>query len=146
MLNHITLMGCLTRDPVLRRTQSGIAVASFTLACDRDYKSDSGERGVDFVDCTAWRGTAELVDKYFTKGRMAVVEGRLQSRDWTDKDGNKRKSWEVQVGSMYFADSRKDTPSDSRETPAQPGSMEELKDRFGSVFTDADQDDGDLPF
>lgn len=146
MLNHIDLMGRLTRDPELRRTQNGIAVASFSLAVDRDYQTkDSGEKQTDFVDIVAWRNTAEFVSKYFTKGRMAVVSGRLQMRDWTDKDGNKRRSAEVVADSVYFADSKKDA-SDSRETPAQAGSMEDLKDKFGSVFTEADEGDGELPF
>lgn len=109
MLNHIVLMGRLTRDPELRRTGSGIAVASFTLAVDHDYKSsDTGERGVDFIDIVAWRNAAEFVSKYFTKGRMAVVSGRLQIRGWTDKEGNKRRSAEVVAENIYFGDSKKD--------------------------------------
>ena len=95
MLNRIILMGRLTRDPELRRTGSGTAVTSFSLAVDRDFKSQSGEKETDFIDIVAWRNTAEFVSKYFTKGRMAVVEGRLQIRDWTDKDGGKRRSAEV---------------------------------------------------
>ena len=95
MLNHIVLMGRLTRDPELRRTGSGIAVASFTLAVDRDFASQGGEKETDFVDIVAWRSTAEFVSKYFTKGRMAVVSGRLQIRNWQDKEGNKRRSAEV---------------------------------------------------
>ena len=94
MLNKIFIMGRLTRDPELRRTQSGTPVTSFSLAVDRDFKSQSGEKETDFIDVVAWRSTAEFVAKYFTKGRMAVVEGRLQMRDWTDKDGNKRRSAE----------------------------------------------------
>lgn len=108
MLNKINVMGRLTRDPELRRTGSGAAVASFTIACDRDYKSDSGEREADFFDCVAWRNTAEFVSKYFTKGRMAVVAGRLQTRTWTDKDGNKRKATEIVAESVYFGDSKRD--------------------------------------
>ena len=107
MLNEIILMGRLTRDPELRHTQSGTKVASFALAVDRDYKDASGEKETDFIDIVAWRGTAEFVSKYFTKGRMAVVKGRLQIRDWTDKDGGKRRSAEVVAESVYFADSRK---------------------------------------
>ena len=127
MLNHIDLMGRLTRDPELRRTQSGTAVASFTLACDRDFGSrDGGERETDFVDIVAWRSTAEFVAKYFTKGRMAVVEGRLQLRDWTDKDGNKRRNAEVVANSVYFGDSKRDAE------PAQ--------------FEPVEMDDGELPF
>ena len=107
MLNEIILMGRLTRDPELRHTQSGTKVAYFALAVDRDYKDASGEKETDFIDIVAWRGTAEFVSKYFTKGRMAVVKGRLQIRDWTDKDGGKRRSAEVVAESVYFADSRK---------------------------------------
>ena len=109
MLNHITIMGRLTRDPELRRTGSGIAVASFTVAVDRDFSpKDGGEKETDFIDCVAWRQTGEFVSKYFTKGRMAVVSGRLQIRSWTDKDGNKRRTAEVVADNVYFGDSRRD--------------------------------------
>ena len=109
MLNHIVIMGRLTRDPELRRTGSGIAVTSFSLAVDRDFGGrDGGERETDFIDCVAWRHTGEFVSKYFTKGRMAVVSGRLQIRGWTDKDGNKRRSAEVVADNVYFGDSRRD--------------------------------------
>lgn len=109
MLNKIFLMGRLTRDPELRHTQSGTAVASFSIAVDRDFKDkQTGEKATDFIDVVAWRQTAEFVSRFFTKGRLAVVEGRLQMRDWTDKDGNKRRSAEVIADSVYFADSRKD--------------------------------------
>ncbi len=109
MLNHITIMGRLTRDPELRRTSSGIAVASFTLAVDRDFGSrEGGERETDFIDCVAWRQTGEFVSKYFVKGRMAVVSGRLQIRNWTDKEGNKRRTAEVVADNVYFGDSKKD--------------------------------------
>jgi len=109
MLNHITIMGRLTRDPELRRTGSGIAVASFTLAVDRDFAPrDGGERETDFIDCVAWRQTGEFVSKYFTKGRMAVVSGRLQIRGWTDKDGNKRRTAEVIADNVYFGDSKRE--------------------------------------
>ena len=108
MLNHIVLMGRLTRDPELRRTSSGVAVASFRLAVDRDFGSkDAGaERETDFIDIVAWRNTAEFVSKYFAKGRMAVVTGRLQMRNWTDKDGNKRTTAEVVADNVYFGDSK----------------------------------------
>ena len=109
MLNHIVIMGRLTRDPELRRTGSGIAVASFTLAVDRDFgKNENGERETDFIDCVAWRQTGEFVSKYFTKGRMAVVAGRLQIRSWNDKDGNKRRTAEVVADNVYFGDSKRD--------------------------------------
>jgi single-strand DNA-binding protein len=109
MLNHITLMGRLVRDPELRRTGTGIAVASFRIAVDRDFApKDGGERKADFIDCVAWRQTGEFISKYFTKGRMIVVDGRLEMRDWTDKEGNKRTSAEVVVDNAYFGDSRRD--------------------------------------
>ena len=109
MLNHITIMGRLTRDPELRRTGSGIAVASFTVAVDRDYApKDGGERKTDFINCVAWRQTGEFVSKYFTKGRMIVVDGRLEMRDWTDKEGNKRRTAEVVADNVYFGDSKRD--------------------------------------
>ena len=110
MLNHITIMGRLTRDPELRRTGSGIAVASFTVAVDRDFGGrDGGEKETDFIDCVAWRQTGEFVSKYFTKGRMIVVSGRLQMRNWTDKDGNKRRSAEIVADNVYFGDSKRDS-------------------------------------
>ena len=108
MLNHIVIMGRLTRDPELRRTGSGIAVASFTVAVDRDFSGrDGGERETDFIDCVAWRQTGEFVSKYFTKGSMIVVSGRLQIRNWTDKDGNKRRSAEVVADNCYFGESKR---------------------------------------
>ena len=110
MLTHIVIMGRLTRDPELRRTGSGIAGASFSLAVDRDFgKNENGERETDFIDCVAWRQTGEFVSKYFTKGRMAVVSGRLQIRSWTDKDGNKRRTAEVVADNVYFGDSKRDS-------------------------------------
>ena len=108
MLNHIVIMGRLTRDPELRRTGSGIAVASFTVAVDRDFGGrDGGEKETDFIDCVAWRQTGEFVSKYFTKGRMIVVSGRLQIRSWTDKDGNKRRTAEVVADNCYFGESKR---------------------------------------
>ena len=141
MLNHIVLMGRLTRDPELRRTGSGIAVASFTLAVDRDYAAQGAERETDFVDIVAWRSTAEFVSKYFTKGRMAVVSGRLQIRNWQDKDGNKRRSAEVIVNSIYFGDSKKDGDSSTGNYRAAGAPV----DVSASDFTDV-EDDGELPF
>ena len=112
MLNHIVIMGRLVRDPELRRTGTGIAVASFRVAVDRDFApKDGGERKADFIDCVAWRQTGEFISKYFTKGRMIVVEGRLEMRDWTDKDGNKRTSAEIVVANAYFGDSKRDGDS-----------------------------------
>ena len=141
MLNHITLMGRLTRDPELRRTGSGTAVTSFTLAVDREFKDkDSGERQTDFIDVVAWRTTAEYVCKYFSKGRMAVVEGRLQIRDWTDKDGGKRKSAEILANSVYFGDSKQDNQKSASNTSAKNG-----VDVSASDFAEL-EDDGTLPF
>lgn len=114
MLNHITIMGRLTRDPELRRTGSGVAVASFYLAVDRDHNpKDGGEKETDFIDCVAWRQTAEFVSKYFTKGQMAVVSGRLQIRNWTDKEGNKRRNAEIVADNVYFGDSKKQDQGNS---------------------------------
>lgn len=154
MLNHITIMGRLTRDPELRRTGSGIAVTSFTLAVDRDFKSgNSGEKEVDFIDCVAWRQTGEFVSKYFPRGRMAVVSGRLQIRAWTDKDGNKRRTAEVVAENVYFGDSKSDN---SGAAPASgdysatgysgpaycpPGSSAPASD-----FMMLEDDDAQLPF
>lgn len=117
MLNHITIMGRLTRDPELRRTGSGIAVTSFTVAVDRDLKKSSGETETDFIDCVAWRQTGEFVAKYFAKDRMAVVSGKLQIRGWTDKNGNKRRTAEVIADNVYFGDSKKE----SQDGPSASG-------------------------
>lgn len=113
MLNHITIMGRLTRDAELRRTGSGTAVASFTVAVDRDYAAEGQDRETDFIDCVAWRGTGEFVSRYFSKGSMIVVSGRLQERRWTDKEGNKRRNAEVVADSVYFGDSKKSTEGNS---------------------------------
>lgn len=136
MLNHIVLMGRLTRDPELRRTGSGIAVASFTLAVDRDFKSQNGEKECDFIDIVAWRNTAEFVSKYFDKGSMAVVSGRLQIRGWTDKEGNKRRSAEVLANSVYFGSSKRSGDSVGYDAP-NTGTAD---------FTMLEDDDSDLPF
>ena len=119
MLNHITIMGRLTRDPELRRTGGGTAVTSFTVAVDRDF-SPKDEKETDFIDCVAWRQTGEFVSKYFTKGRMAVVSGRLQIRAWTDKDGNKRRSAEVVADNVYFGDSRRNGDNVPAPVPDTP--------------------------
>ena len=142
MLNHITIMGRLTRDPEMRRTGSGVAVTSFTIACDRDF-GQNGEKETDFIDITAWRNTAEFVSKYFTKGRMAVISGRLQIRSWTDKDGNKRRTAEVVAENVYFGDSKKDdasgyTPA-STYSPAPANAQE-------PIYPVLDDDDAQLPF
>lgn len=139
MLNRITIMGRLTRDPELRYTQSQTPVASFTLAVDRDYANDAGERATDFIDCVAWRSTAEFASKYFFKGQMAVASGRLQLRDWTDRDGNKRRSAEVVVDNLYFGESKKDRGSGDQRGYAPPAATP-------PQFEELDDEDGDLPF
>lgn len=155
MLNHITIMGRLTRDPELRYTQSQTPVASFTLAVDRDFGSrDGGEKQTDFIDCVAWRQTAEFVSKYFTKGSMAVVSGRLQIRDWTDRDGGKRRSAEVVVDNMYFGESRRrdGDSGDSRSSSysnssyGNSGSAGKSSAPAASAFSELDDGDGELPF
>ena len=149
MLNHIVIMGRLVRDPELRRTGSGVAVTSFTLAVDRDFSpKDGSERETDFIDCVAWRQTGEFVSKYFTKGRMAVVAGRLQIRGWTDKDGNRRRTAEVIADNVYFGDSKRD--GDGGNAYAAPAAG-----NYGSYaapaapasdFAMLDDDDAQLPF
>lgn len=124
MLNHITLMGRLVRNPELRHTGSNIPVASFTLAVDRDRKNQNGDKETDFVDIVVWRSTAEFVSKYFAKGQMAVVAGRLQIRDWTDKDGNKRRAAEVVADSVYFGESKKENSDYSGYIPQQSAPSE----------------------
>ena len=150
MLNHITIMGRLTRDPELRRTGSGIAVASFTLAVDRDFGGrDGGERETDFIDCVAWRQTGEFVSKYFTKGRMAVVSGRLQIRSWTDKDGNKRRSAEVVADNVYFGDSKRDGDSAGSYSAPAAGSFGGYSAPAAAPASDfamLEDDDAQLPF
>lgn len=148
MLNHITIMGRLVRDPELRRTGSGVAVASFTVAVDRDFSGkDGGEKETDFIDCVAWRNTGEFVSKYFTKGSMAVVSGRLQIRSWTDKDGNKRRTAEVVADNVYFGDSKRNSDGgNSYNAPASNygGYAAPAAQNFGTMM-DAD-DDAQLPF
>ncbi len=149
MLNHITIMGRLTRDPELRRTGNGIAVASFTLAVDRDYKPEDGDRETDFIDCIAWRQIGEFVSKYFMKGSMAVVSGRLQVRGWTDKDGNKRRTTEVVAENIYFGESKRDAEgrsnSYSSSTPSY-GNYGGYPATSGSNFAVLEDDDSQLPF
>ena len=152
MLNHITIMGRLTRDPELRYTQSQTPVASFTLAVDRDFGSrDGGEKQTDFIDCVAWRSTAEFVSKYFQKGSMAVVSGRLQIRDWTDREGGKRRSAEVVVDNIYFGESRRRDSSegsshDSRSSYSSYEAPRSASPAPSSPFSDLDDGDGELPF
>ena len=131
MLNNIVIMGRLTRDPELRRTSSGVAVASFTLACERDFAAQGEARGTDFIDIVVWRYTAEFVEKYFSKGQMAIVTGRLQFRNWEDKEGNKRRSAEILADHVYFGEGKKDRA----ETYEPQGEFNEITD-----------DDPNLPF
>ena len=137
MLNHITIMGRLTRDPELRRTGSGTAVTSFTVACDRDF-SKEGEKETDFIDCVAWSKTGEFVNKYFKKGSVVIVAGRLQIRAWTDKEGNKRRTAEVVADNVYFGDSKKDG-SDANAGYAAPAAP-------AQDFSTIDDEDAQLPF
>ena len=158
MLNHITIMGRLVRDPELRRTGSGVAVATFRVAVERDYASkDGGERKADFIDCVAWRQTGEFISKYFTKGRMIVVDGRLEMRDWTDKEGNKRTSAEINVANAYFGDSKRDGDSgssyggnayggNSYSAPAPSFGGYSAPAAPASDFAMLDDDDAQLPF
>ena len=160
MLNRIILMGRLARDPELRHTQTGTPVASFRLAVDRDFKDkNTGEKATDWIDVVAWRQTAEFVSRYFTKGRLAVVEGRLQMRDWTDRDGNKRTSAEVVADNVYFGDSKRDAeaagygaPSGGfggadrgYAPPAAPAGGYGAP-AGGDQFAELSDDDGELPF
>ena len=165
MLNHIVIMGRLTRDPELRRTGSGIAVASFTVAVDRDFSGrDGGEKETDFIDCVAWRQTGEFVSKYFTKGSMIVVSGRLQIRSWNDKDGNKRRTAEVVADNVYFGESKRGNESNAyggnayggnsfgsnaySSAPAAPsfGGYPAPAGNPASDFAMLDDDDAQLPF
>ena len=154
MLNHIVLMGRLTRDPELRHTVNGNAVASFAIACERDFASNGGEKDVDFIDVVAWRSTADFVTKYFSKGRMAVISGRLQMRNWQDRNGNKRVSAEIVAGNVYFGDSKRDSDNNNGSSYAPrsydggcnsdpaPASRPQMADDFAPL----EGDDSDLPF
>ena len=144
MLNRIVLMGRLVRDPELRRTGSGIPVGSFTIAVDRDFADkQSGEKETDFIDVVVWRSTAEFVSKYFSKGRMAVVDGRLQMRKWTDKEGNKRVSAEVVADHVYFGDSKKDGSGDYGNSYAPQNSAPQQQ---AGDYAEITEDDSELPF
>lgn len=152
MLNRIVVMGRLVRDPELRRTQSGVPVTSVRIAVDRDFKSQDGTKQADFFDVVAWRSTAEFVSKYFAKGRMAVVEGRLQSRDWTDKDGNRRVAIEIVADNFYFGDSRRDGAQGGGDyaappygVPAYGSPAESYIAPAGGGFSEIEED-GELPF
>lgn len=161
MLNHIVIMGRLTRDPELRYTQAQIPVASFSVAVDRDYGGrDGAERQTDFIDCVAWRHTAEFVSKYFTKGSMAAVSGRLQLRDWTDREGNKRRSAEIVAENVYFGESKRSRDENASSAPRAGGSSYGGGTSgygggsysgfdsapSGSAFSELSDADGELPF
>lgn len=152
MLNQVVLMGRLTRDPELRHTQSNIPVASFTLAVDRGYAKDRADKQTDFIDIVAWRNTAEFVSKYFTKGQMAAVTGRLQIREWTDKEGNKRRNAEIVADSVYFTGSKRESGGDSSFMPYSDSDAPSTESSYGqepmggSDFAELSDDDGDLPF
>lgn len=139
MLNRIVLMGRLTRDPELRRTQSGVAVVSFAIAVDRDYAAQGAEKETDFIDIVAWRGTAEFVEKYFSRGRMIIVAGRLQIRNWEDKEGHKRRSAEVVADSVYFGEGKRDSDGGGKSNG------EPTYDPTGG-FSQLEGNDEDLPF
>ena len=164
MLNHIVIMGRLTRDVELRSTQSGVNVASFTVAVDRDFGGrDGGEKQTDFIDCVAWRQTGEFVSKYFHKGSMIVVSGRLQSRKWQDREGNNRVSWEVNADNVYFGESRRDSDSGRSDSYSNRGDNYTGNSNSGgsyggydsgrsaapapsNTFVELDDGDGELPF
>ena len=166
MLNHITIMGRLTRDPELRYTQSGTPVASFTVACERDFTAQGQQRETDFIDCVAWRQGGEFVSKYFVKGQMIVVDGRLQSRKWQDRDGNNRTSWEINADHTYFGEPKRDggqqssygggyappaggysSPPPSGGYNAPPAQAAPPPQQYQQgTFTELDDDDGELPF
>lgn len=149
MLNRVVLMGRLVREPELRYTTSDTPVTSFTVACERDFKGNDGEKVTDFFDCVAWRGTAEFVGKYFSKGRMIVVDGSLQSRKWEDKDHNKRTSIEIIASSVYFGDSKRDGDEPRTKdypVPTVAGPTDGLTATPGGAFVEMDDDEGELPF
>ena len=141
MLNKVVIMGRFTKDPELRRTGSGTAVTSFSMACDRDFKSQSGDKETDFIEVVAWKNTAEFVSKYFSKGRMAVVEGRLQIRGWTDKAGSKRTTAEVVAENVYFADSKR-----SEFNENQKENFNALSGRLSDDFVPISEEGGEIPF
>lgn len=145
MLNQAVLMGRLTRDPDLRRTQSGTAVASFTLAVDRDFTNQDGSRDTDFIPCVAWRNTAEFVSKYFTKGSMAVVTGRIQVREYTDKDGTNKRITEIVADRVHFGESKRDR-DEASYVASEKGTGPAYKPAGPPVRVEADEDEGDLPF
>lgn len=157
MLNDVSLVGRLVRDPESRRTGSGIEVCNFTLAVDDDFKGQDGQKETDFIDCTAWRQAAEFVGKYLTKGMMAAVRGRMKSRKWTDKDGNKRTSWFVKCDNVYSCEPRREATQEQRSQYTSPSyTSPTVYDPPGFAapaggysqadFAMLDDDDANLPF
>ena len=147
MLNTVSLQGRMVRDPELRRTNSGKAVTSFTLACDRDFKNQqTGEKEVDFIECVAWGGTAEMVEKYFHKGQMAVATGRLQLRDWTDKNGQKRRQAEILVSSVYFCGGKENGSAGCSESDSGYAAPAYQTNAPSGDFAELEDDDAQLPF
>ena len=146
MLNHIILQGRFTRDPELKRTQSGTAVCSFSLAVERDIKNQDGTRSVDFIDHVAWRGTAEMICKYFKKGSMAITEGRLELRTWTDNEGNNRRVAEVRVANIHFCESKKSESGDDMSAMRNTLAQMAENNAGGADFAEIGEDDGELPF
>lgn len=153
MLNRIVIHGRLTRDPELRYTQSQVPVGSFTVAVDRDFSDSSGNRETDFIDCTIWRQGAEILDKYFRKGQLILVEGRMQSRKWTDKDGNKRVSWGIEADRIYFGEPKREDNRESdygrapaRQTSAQAAQQQAAQQGQPQDFVELGDGDGELPF
>lgn len=147
MLNQISVQGRIVRDPELRRTASGKAVTSFTLACDRDFKNQqTGEKEVDFIECVAWGGTAEMVEKYFHKGQMAVVTGRLQLRDWTDKNGQKRRQAEILVNNIYFCGSKESGTQASSGADNGYSAQAYQATAPAANFAELEDEDAQLPF
>ena len=146
MLNRIIIIGRMTRDPELRRTQSGNAVTSFSLAVERDMKNQNGEKETDFIDVVAWKNTAEFVSRYFSKGRMVVVEGRLQMRDWKDQNGNNRRVAEIVADNVYFGDSKRDGAAPMGGSAPSGGYNRAPAGGMPSTFAEIEEEDGELPF
>lgn len=144
MLNHIVIMGRLVRDPELRYTHASVPVTSFTVAVDRDYQSENGERQADFIDCSAWRATAEFISKYFRKGSMIAVSGRLQAHKWVDRDGNNRTGWAIKVDNVYFCGDKK--PSSSEPEYTGPRDYASSAAEYSPAFHDISEEDGEMPF
>ena len=140
MLNHVILQGRLTKAPELRQTQGGVSYTTFTIAVDRDFKSN-GQKETDFINCSAWRQTAEFLSRFFGKGRMVLLEGRIEVRSYQDKDGNKRTAWDVVADRVYFGDSKPSEGANSipRDEPV-------IQDGLDGALPEVDDDQTELPF